>query len=213
MKVGALSSIGVTFLAVGCGAQDDVNLPKPEQAPESGQTAAPAPTPEPEQHSLAAFESSCGGSIQAVEGVFSFPSDWCFYRGEFRPGTTNYELRFEARSVDGDGYGVWLRGDWNDGLPSAPGVQYIPAPFGDTSRARIDFLRYPETERHLTRIRRSLDRAWHRWSIVADASSVTFHLDDEQLQTMTQPSDEVDFGFRTWRGEVEVRGMVLVLPP
>lgn len=59
---------------------------------------------------------------------------------------------------------------------------------GDPSLSSIDFLRYP-------------------------ASSVAFYLDNEELRTIEQVPDGPLFGFRTWRGQLEVKEILAVYQP
>jgi hypothetical protein len=124
------------------------------------------------------LESSCGGVILPENGVFS------------------------------DGYGVWLRGAWNGSNTQAIAVQYEAAPGGNSSQRRIIFLRYPATESPINvATQRDLDRKYHAWRIVGSKNMVQFFLDGKLIGSYDEPASGNDFGFRTWRGRVEVKNL------
>lgn len=174
-------------------------------------TASYASNPRQEQTGgavVTGLESSCGGVILLENGVFSIPTGWCFQRSTMVPKSENYVLTFSARSLDGDGYGVWLRGAWNESNTQAFAVQYEAAPGGNSSQRRIIFLRYPATESPINvATQRDLDRKYHAWRIVGSKNMVQFFLDGKLIGSYNEPASGNDFGFRTWRGRVEVKNL------
>lgn len=155
--------------------------------------------------SLTTFESTCGATVGPFAEAYGFPSLPCFYRSSVQV-PDDYSITLEARSLDGDGYGIWV-GSWHNGVPEAIAVQYLPAPYG-REPGGIEFHRYPATEIRIgDRIPNQPDREWHKWELVGGPSSIAFYLDGVRIQSFSGANPGDSFGFRTWRGNLEVRAI------
>lgn len=173
-------------------ARDTPNEASPLEAPAS----AGAGTSE---HAVR-IDSSCSSSGLAGAGT-TLLQGWCFYSPSIQL-EADFEVTFTMRAVSGDGYGVWV-GSWRDGRVAAAGLQY------DLGANGLKPVRYPDTESASGPIERvPLDRAHHTWVIRRTADRLTMLLDERIVSDTSSPPGS-RFGFRTWRGKVELTNLVV----
>lgn len=143
---------------------------------------------------------TCPSSVNVGSDVLKLGSGWCYYRMNGLPAGDDFVLSFMARLLNGDGYGIWLNGLWRENGVTAFGVQYDPGAGG------IKFVQYPYTEGDLFPLMSTAtDYRWHRWRIAARKNRVDVKIDGMTVLDREIPRHGKQFGFRTWRGVVEIR--------
>jgi hypothetical protein len=160
------------------------------------------------------MRASCSSPVSVTADGFEFPDVPCFYVAAPAPRGTNYELSLEARLMNGDGYGIWMRGSYQEITSDKGGIQTVVTGFGgqyqrnlDPAQNGIKFVEYPQTERAYQMVNYVTDYAWHRWRWVGSGGTVTVYLDGQSVLAADVAASGVEFGFRTWRGGFGVRDL------
>jgi hypothetical protein len=151
------------------------------------------------------IQSNCPSSIKILTDSVTLGSGWCFYKVEYPINSSNYSLQFDAKLDKGDGYGIWFRGNYGNGRVESLGVQYDPGAGG------IKFVKYPETELSFHHIKYKCDNNWHRWVLDGNESNVKVFLDEKLLYEGNIKSQGSNFGFRTWRGTVQIKNIKIIM--
>jgi hypothetical protein len=143
----------------------------------------------------------CPRSVEILSNGFRLGDGWCFYKIDYPVKTNDYSLEFDAKLESRSGYGIWFRGNYSDRVRSF-GVQFDPGAGG------LKFLKYPETESAFYFKRYHCDNNWHHWKLYGKGANVKVFLDGNVILDRNDiPSSGTDFGFRTWRGKVNVKNL------
>lgn len=145
----------------------------------------------------------CPRSVEILDDSFRLGDGWCFYKIDYPLNLTDYFLEFDARLEYGSGFGIWFRGYWKDQKPKALGIQYDPGANG------LVLVNYPGTDSAVFFKKSfSCDNNWHHWKLYGKDSNVKIFLDGNLVFNLNdKPSLGTEFGFRTWRGKVNIKNL------
>lgn len=135
------------------------------------------------------------GDVRILGGVGD-----CFFVVTPAPAATDYTLELDTRLAEGPGFGIWMRGSYDNGSVVSLGIQYDPGAGG------LKFVHYPDTASSLHFLNHACDREWHHWKLIGSSGTTRALLDGVQVLEFSGGGvTGSQFGFRTWGGKFELR--------